>query len=263
MKRSGIITLTTDFGEQDGFVGVMKGVILGINPKAKIVDITHSIERHNVDSAAFIIKNSFPFFPEWTVHTIVVDPGVGSARRIIILNFMEHIFLAPDNGVLEYVFSETEKYCVYNVINKDYFLKNISTTFHGRDIFAPVSAYISLGVDLNRFGPEINDYFKGESFEPITNKNGISGNVIYCDKFGNVITNIKGEDLLEHCQDKDIFINFKGLTIKGLSNFYSEGGKEKPIALIGSSGYVEIALYLESAAKNLGVKIGDSVDISF
>jgi len=263
MKLSGIITLTTDFGERDGFVGVMKGIILGINPKAKIIDITNEIERQNIDQAAFVIKNSFSFFPEGTIHIVIVDPGVGSLRRIIVIDYTNYVFLAPDNGVLKYVLSEKKNFRVYDVVNKDYFLKNVSSTFHGRDIFAPVSAYLSLGTDIEKFGPEVSDYIKGESFEPFKKGNKIIGKVIYCDRFGNIITNVKKDEVPEKYQEKDISINIKDLNIKEISRFYSDGGKNRPIALFGSSGFLEIAVYLGNAEKSLDVKIGDSVNLSF
>ena len=263
MKRSGIITLTTDFGERDGFVGVMKGVILGINPEAKIIDITNEIERQNIDQAAFVIKNSFSFFPEGTIHIVIVDPGVGSLRRIIVLDYVNYMFLAPDNGVLKYILSEKKNFRVYNVVNKDYFLKNVSSTFHGRDIFAPVSAYLSLGIDIEKFGHEVSDYLKGESFEPFREGNKIIGKVIYCDRFGNIITNIKKDEMPGKYQEKDISINIKDLNIREISRFYSDCGKNRPIALFGSSGFLEIAIYLGNAEKSLDVKIGDSVNLSF
>ena len=261
MEYSGIITLTTDFGDRDGFVGVMKGVILSINPDAKIVEITNKIERHNIDQAAFVIKNSFSFFPEKTIHIVIVDPGVGSSRRIIILEYKEHYFVAPDNGVIKYIISEKGEHQVYNVINKDYFLETVSSTFHGRDIFAPVSAHLSLGINPEKFGPQIFDYIKNENLEPIISKDKIIGKVIYCDRFGNIITNIKKSDIPGNIQTDDVLINIKECNIKGITQCYSDGDKVKPSAIFGSTGFLEIAIYLGNASEILNIKTGESVNV--
>ena len=263
MEYPGIITLTTDFGDRDGFIGIMKGVILSINPNAKIVEITNKIERYNISQAAFVIKNSFSFFPKKTIHIVIADPGVGSSRRIIILKHKEHLFIAPDNGIIKYIIPEKGEHQVYNVINKDYFLEDVSSTFHGRDIFAPVSAHLSLGINPKKLGPQIFDYIKNENLEPIISKNKIIGKAIYFDRFGNIITNIKKDDIPGNVRKDDVLIKIKEWNIKGITQCYSDGNKAKPSAIFGSSGFLEIAIYLGNAAEILGVKIDEPVNILF
>ena len=257
IKPNGIISLLTDFGDKDGFIGTMKGVIYGINPRATIVDITHQIPPQDVNSGAFVLKNCYHYFPKGTIHVAVVDPGVGSERKILLTVTPEHFFIAPDNHILKYIFYSQETIKVFEVFNKKYFLKTVSHTFHGRDIFAPVAAYLSTGIPVDEFGREIQDYDKGDIALPQINRHKISGSIIYIDQFGNLITNIE-----EHrIKSRKISINLGTQTVNSLSNSYAEVETGEPLALIGSSGFLEIAIRNGNAQKAWNVNIGDPVII--
>lgn len=259
---SSIITLLTDFGQRDGFVGTMKGVILTIYPEAKIVDISHEIEPQNLAAGAFVIRNSFRYFPAGTVHIVVIDPGVGSERRIICVSALDHLFLAPDNGVLKYIYGECSETHVVAVTNREFFLSPISHTFHGRDIFAPVAAHLAKGLDFAELGPEIYDYDKGNMPVLEETPKGIKGEIIYVDRFGNLISNIPFDKLNRH-RDKFVRIQLKNWTIDGLSESYAQGKAKEPIALIGSSGFLELALNSGNAKETLNCSEGDEVIITF
>lgn len=242
-----IITLLTDFGLEDNFVGVMKGVILGINPVARIVDITHNVRPQDIMSAAFLLKGSYRFFPKGTIHLVVVDPGVGSKRKAIIVKTMDYYFVGPDNGVLSIALSEIEK--IINITNEKYFLKSVSNTFHGRDVFAPVAGYLSKGVQLERFGREVREYKKLD----IPKVKAGKGQIIYIDRFGNLVTNIpKG------VSGK---IQFKGISIDKISSSYAEVEIGMPLAIFGSFGNLEISIREGSARDYFHAKIGDEVRI--
>ena len=252
---AGIITLTTDFGINDAYVGIMKGVILGINPDIHLIDISHGIEPQNIPQAAYILDTAHPYFPKGTIHVVVIDPGVGSDRRAVILRTSEALFVAPDNGVLSYV--EKDMVEAVAITNPRFWLNPASTTFHGRDIFAPVAARLSLGTALCEFGEAATSLITLPPSEPIIEADGtLIGCVIHIDRFGNLITNIKHRDL----QRKDQQIEVKGHCIKGLSYSYDEG--DELLALIGSDGRIEIAARNGSAVALLEAKVGDRVDIS-
>ena len=259
---SSIITLTTDFGNRDGFVGTMKGVILGIFPEARMVDISHEIAPQNISEAAYVVFMSYKFFPAGTVHVVVVDPGVGSERRILCVSAGGYLFLAPDNGVLKYIFQECADARVFHITTRKYVLPQISQTFHGRDIFAPVAARLAKGLDPGELGPPISDYNKGRLPKLEESRRGITGEIIYVDRFGNVISNIplsklNGRDL------RALKIQMKNCAICGLANSYSAGSRSEPIALIGSSGLLEMAVFMGSAQTVLGCELGDEVMIEF
>jgi len=257
MKPNGVITLLTDFQEIDGFVGIMKGVILIINPDAKIVDISHQIPAQDIEAGAFILNNSYRYFPPGTIHVAIVDPGVGSERRIIAVASDKYFFVAPDNQILKYIFHSIETLTVVEVLNNQYFLKAVSQTFHGRDIFAPVAAHLSMGVPINYFGREIDNYDRGKIDQPVVSDNIIFGKIIYEDKFGNLITNI-AEELINTPISSAII----GKTIiNRLSNSYNEVAIGNPLALIGSSGNLEIAVRNGNAQKQLSVNRGDIVTV--
>lgn len=260
MQPSGIITLLTDFGQQDAFVGTMRGVILSIQPKAKIVDLTHGIPRQNLSAAAFNLKNSYKFFPKGTVHVVVVDPGVGSKRRVVGVQTNEHYFIAPDNGVLKYIYAEGTVSKVISITNEDFFLKPVSQTFHGRDIFSPVAAHLAKGVPFEKFGPVINDYEQGRIPEAKRIENSLKGEIIYVDHFGNLITNIPSNELLD--ENVPMVSLKKDIVIEGLVDSYSQGKNDEAIALIGSSGYLEIAVNLGDASKLLGCREGDEITVT-
>jgi hypothetical protein len=254
---SGIITLTTDFGACDGYVGAMKGVMLGILPKATIVDISHEIPPQDIDAAAFVINSTFRFFPPKSVHVVVVDPAVGSARRILCVAAGDHLFLAPDNGVLKFIFQDHPSATTYHVSNSKYFLLNVSRTFHGRDIFAPVAAHLANGLPIGEIGNLTSGYEKGRLPNLVERGNQIIGEVIYVDRFGNLVTNISAAKL-EHERNK-ISIRVDGREMHGVVNSYFAGQKGEPIALIGSAGLLEIAVNSGSAKHKLTLNIGDKV----
>ncbi len=273
-----IITLTTDFGTADAYVAAMKGVILTINPEATIVDICHSIKPQNIFEAAFIISTAYSYFPEGTIHIVIVDPGVGSSRKAIILKTRSAFFLAPDNGVLSYIIAETSSTSVSESLDKDLRLKQqrlgpettavaitnpkywrqpVSTTFHGRDIFAPVAAHLSLGTPLSNFGRKLNQIHVFRIPRPYREACGnITGLIIHIDHFGNLITNIKSTDL----PSRQVTISVGTNSIKGVSSFYAQG--KGLIALIGSSGYLEVSLVGGSAAEILNARVGDKITIN-
>jgi len=252
-----IITLLTDFGQSSYYVAAMKGVILSICPDAKIVDITHNISPQDIDEAAFVLNQTYSLFPAGTIHTIVVDPGVGTERKPIIVKTNDYYFVAPDNGVLSYIFQNSEGAEVYEADNKNFFRKEISSTFHGRDIFAPVAAHLALGVNINKIGKVFTDFEKGKTPDVKIRGNQITGSIIYIDRFGNCITNIPAGLI----KNKKISIHIKNLFIDRLSATFSSVGRNSILAYIGSSDMLEIGINSGSAAKNLKIVKGTKVII--
>ena len=260
--RSGIITLLTDFGNSDGFIGTMKGVILGINSAAQIVDISHDIPPQDIDAAAFTLHTSYGYFPPGTVHLAVVDPGVGTTRHAIAVEAAGNLFVAPDNGILKYVFSNIPDALVTIINNSRYFLPTISNTFHGRDIFAPVAGHLSLGLQIYKLGPKHDDYITGDIMSPEISKNKILGSILHIDHFGNLITNIS-QDLLKKIEGASAISIVTGdIRIKNIVNSYDEVPDNMPAALWGSSGYLEIALKKRNAAQELGINRYERIEIT-
>lgn len=272
-----IITLTTDFGTEDAYVAAMKGVILGVNPLAGVVDICHTVEPQDIARAAFVISTACEYFPQGTIHMLVVDPGVGGQRRAIILKTPRAFFVAPDNGVLSYIIEALKKESpspqespsglefeglppglqAVSITNPLFWHHPVSSTFHGRDIFAPVAAHLSLGVPMEEFGDNIDTVLTLPVPHPRTGEGGaLIGKVIHIDRFGNLITDIKKEDL----PSDQLSLNIVGHVIEGLSTSYSDG--DKLLALLGSGGYLEIALRNGSAATFLGARVGDELTIT-
>jgi S-adenosylmethionine hydrolase len=245
----------------------MKGVILSVNPSAAIVDITHHVDPQDIFQAASIIHCSFRYFPEGTTHIVVVDPGVGSDRAIIALRRFGHVFLAPDNGVLTLLYDEAEVEPAVQVDNQDYFLKTISQTFHGRDIFAPVGAHISLGKDIKSFGKPVShkDLVRIDIEKPYISKAGeLIGAIVWIDRFGNLITNIEFRTLNEFCRSdvkKNCRVIIGSNTIDELSENYANIKSKRPLAIIGSRGYLEIAVNCGHAAEYFGAEKGDPVKV--
>lgn len=266
-----IITLTTDFGIDDAYVAAMKGVILDINPGATIVDICHTISPQNISQAAFVLSTAYQFFPERTIHMIVVDPGVGTERRAIILRTPQFDFVAPDNGVLSYLIEPflkewpplgqaqatlTPELEAVSIIRSEFWRSPVSPTFHGRDIFAPVAARLSLGFSPQKFGEVIKSItVMPENHPHRESGDTIAGRIVHIDHFGNLITNFKGEYLPE----EPFAIEIGRSSISELSRTYEDG--EELVALIGSSGYLEIAVKGGSARDFLGAAVGDEVKI--
>jgi S-adenosylmethionine hydrolase len=263
-----IITLLTDFGTEDEYVGLMKGVILSINPSAAIVDITHQIAPQNIVQAAFSVHASYRYFPDRSVHLVVVDPGVGTGRDLLVLEMRKHLFVAPDNGVLTLLLSESGIATIVRVTNSDFFLKTVSRTFHGRDIIAPVGAHLSKGIDLRAMGEEVNPKcaVRLDDLQPRTLENGtIIGKIVAIDHFGNLISNIEYRKLAvvdAAGRQKRITVKIGSHHICGLSETYGSVPPQAPLALIGSRGYLEIALNQGSAGQFFNARPGDSVQVS-
>ncbi|HLG30718.1 MAG TPA: SAM-dependent chlorinase/fluorinase, partial [Candidatus Brocadiales bacterium] len=197
MKKRHVITLLTDFGTKDSYVGIMKGIISGINPDANIIDLCHEIGRQDIFEGAYVLYSSYKFFPAGTIHVAVVDPGVGTKRKIICAKIRDYLFLAPDNGILSLVLTDEKPRLIIEVTNKKHFLPEISNTFHGRDIFAPVAAYLSRGINPLKLGKRLTKIKRIELPHPDASKQGVlKGKVIYIDVFGNLITNIRRDVLL-------------------------------------------------------------------
>ena len=268
-----IITLTTDFGSPDAYVAAMKGVILGINPEVKLVDICHSIKPQNISQAAFILSTVCEFFPRRTIHLAVVDPGVGTERRAIILRTQSADFIAPDNGVLSYVIQQSSTKPIdvncqkrelepgleaVAITMPQFWRLPVSDTFHRRDIFAPVAAHLSLGRPPRDFGEALTSLKMLPLPQPYRLPDGtLVGHILHIDNFGNLITNVKGSALPPAVQA--ITIEIGNRLISGLSRTYSEG--EGLLALIGSSGYLEVSLKDGDASAFLGAEIGDKIQV--
>lgn len=262
-----IITLTTDFGT-DEYAGIMKGVILSLNPSAVIVDITHHIDPQDLVQAAYTIYSSYMYFPQGTIHLVVVDPTVGSDRKIIAFKITDHIFLAPDNGVLSLLINEGNINSITRIDNTSYFLDPVSRTFHGRDIFAPLSAHLSMGVPLKNLGTPVaqKNLICLSIPEPyFSDNNELIGAIISIDHFGNLITNINFNDI-EKINNifpgKKLCINVGRDKISNLSPNYDSAIVGHPLAIIGSRGYLEISVNCGNAANHFMVEKGDLVRIS-
>jgi S-adenosylmethionine hydrolase len=257
-----LITLTTDFGYADPFVGMMKGVILGINPSAAITDITHGIRAQDVREAALAIGEAHRYFPPETIHVVVVDPGVGSRRRPILVEAGGHIFVGPDNGVFTPVMEEYgEGARVLHITREDLFIRSPGRTFDGRDVFAPVAAWLSRGESPGGLGARITDYAVLEIPRPIILEGEIEGEVIHIDRFGNAITNIRHSDLETLSGGHpDLSAQF-GDREADIVGFYAEGAEREPHALINSSGLLEIFAFMGSASEEFGLEIGDKVTL--
>jgi S-adenosyl-L-methionine hydrolase (adenosine-forming) len=259
-----IITLTTDFGLNDHFVGTVKGVILSIVPEAEIVDVCHSPQAFDVLEGALTIAQAYSYFPIGTVHMVVVDPGVGTVRRPIVVTTEQHHFVAPDNGVLSLVYAREERLRVHHATAEHYFLQPVSQTFHARDIFAPVTAYLAKGVAPATFGDEISDFVRLEMPRPkVVNDNTLRGTVLKVDRFGNLITNFTPQEIPVLFQPQPP--PFKLLAgkgqIQGLRTAYGDGAAGELFGILGSMGYLEIAANQASAAELLGIGKGAVVDL--
>jgi len=261
-----IITLLSDFGLRDAYVAEMKAVILSINPDARIVDISHEVEKFDIRMGAFVLASAAPYFPEKTVHVAVVDPGVGTKRRSIIIQTKRSVYVGPDNGLLVLAARREEVSHVYHIKNPEYMRQKVSTTFHGRDIFAPVAAHLSMGCSPSQFGPEIKDYTVPEFAKPCRKKDELIGQVMYVDDFGNVVTNISSKDL----EELEISVGDLLHVREGRKTFdvrfcsaYGEAPAETPLVVVGSHDFLEISINQGSVSKTLNLKVGNSVSIRF
>lgn len=251
-----IITLLTDFGTQDYFVGAMKGAILSVNGNAKIVDITHEIPPQDIRAAGFTIANYYKTFPERTIHVCVVDPGVGSERRAILVETPEYYFVAPDNGLLSFVFSEEESFRVFELTNERFFASSVSRTFHGRDVFAPVAAHLSKGLSAaGEFGGQIKDFVRFETPRPQRMSGSkIKAEIINIDRFGNLVTNLKREDLPDN-----FILEVNRKRVVKHQNYYAEAKAGEIFSIMGSAGFLEIVAFRGSAKDLLNAERGEKV----
>jgi len=259
-----IVTLTTDFGVSDHYVGTIKGVIYSINPDAKIVDISNSVQSYDVLDGAITIAQAYKYFPADTVNMVIVDPGVGDTRRPIVAVTEKHIFIAPDNGVLSMVYEREERLSVRHITSDHYFLQPVSQTFHGRDIFAAVAGWLSKGVEVSKFGEEITDFVRFAAPKPKKlNDKLTKGVILKADKFGNLITNIRPQDVPELFLDEPP--EFKILVgkheVTKMKKAYAQGTPGEVFGILGSMGYLEIATNRGAAARMLGADKGSDVGV--
>jgi S-adenosylmethionine hydrolase len=259
-----VITITTDFGTNDHFVGAMKGVIVDIVPEVQIVDISHAVQAYDVLDGALTIAQAYSYFPNGTIHLVVVDPGVGTARRPILASSDGFHFVAPDNGVLSMVYAREERIHVRHITSDHYFRQPVSNTFHGRDIFAPVAAYLAKLVDSHKFGDEIEDYVKFAAPRPKpAGENRIRAVVLKIDRFGNLITNITPADVppLFAAKPGAFKITVGSREITDIRTAYAEGGPGEVFGILGSMGYLEIVANRAAAAQITGAIKGSEVSI--
>jgi S-adenosylmethionine hydrolase len=254
--------LTTDYGASDHFTAVMKGVILSINPEVNIVDITHSVLAHDILDGAMAIGQAFRYFPPKTVHVVVVDPGVGTERRPLLVAGDQHYFVGPDNGVLSSIYEQSESLHVWNVISEHYFRQPVSKTFHGRDIFAPVAAWLTKSWQTSSFGEPITDFVRFAIPKAKVNGNQVQGAVLRVDHFGNLITNVTVEDVPDLLvASGNLKINVGNGQVSKVVRTFAEGAAGEVVGLIGSSGYLEISVNKGNASRTLGVGRGAEVTV--
>lgn len=255
-----VITLTTDFGLQDYYVSAMKAVILGIAPEVRVVDISHDIPSQDIMAGSWILRNSALLFPSGTVHTVVVDPGVGTDRKAIALQIEDHYFVGPDNGIFS-LLTEEYDYKAVSLTNKKYWRDETSKTFHGRDIFAPVAAHLSQGVALEELGEPLDELVTYRWTVPIADKDGLQGMVIHIDKFGNLVTNLS-ESLIEDVIDgKNVKIYVGNTILDEIVPTFGSVPDGEPAAFIGSSGMLEVGINKGNAEQMLGVQKGAQISL--
>lgn len=258
--RVPIITLLTDFGTADYFVAAVKGVILSIAPQARIVDLTHQIAAQDIEAAAFTLLAAYKSFPKGTVHVAVVDPGVGSSRRGIVVSAAEQIFVGPDNGIFSYIYERETNLKLYELSNAKFFRKPVSPTFHGRDIFAPVAAALANGVKPASLGKPVNDPVRLASLTPERRASRLLARIIHIDRFGNCVTNITAEVLTPEMIEAGAHVVVKGKEITSFRNFFAEKSSRAQLFCVwGSAGFLEIASRNDSAAKLLKARVGTDV----
>ena len=260
--RNPVITLTTDFGFEDPFVGIMKGVILSICPEVQIVDVAHEVPPQCILGAAFILRESFSYFPHGTIHVAVVDPGVGSVRKPIIARTDHYFFVGPDNGIFGGVEQTEPIRQVVAITNPDLMLPSISNTFHGRDIFAPAAAHLAAGKDLSEFGPTCPQWVRLDYPKPKIDKTVLVGQIIWVDRFGNLITNISQTDFEQWIRGDRYTIVMGSTEVDQIRSSYASVQSGQVVAIFGSSGFLELAINRGSAAHILNGKRGDCVHIT-
>lgn len=260
MLDNPIVTFLSDFGTREYYVGSVKGVLLSTNPHCRIVDISHDVGSHDILECAFMLRSAYTYFPSRTVHLVVVDPGVGSARRPILVCTENHYFVGPDNGVFSFVYERESVLRVLHITSEHYFLRPISRTFHARDIFAPVAGWLSRGLEPEKFGDPITDFVKFSA--PRVRSGGdktLVGFVLHIDKFGNLITNVTPADIASKGASSIVKIRLGPKEITSVAECYADGKQGEVFGILGSAGYYEISTSKASAAKLLGVQRGNEV----
>jgi S-adenosylmethionine hydrolase len=258
-----IITLTTDYGTNDHLVGTLKGVILKINPDVTIVDITHQVSPYDLLDGALAIGSAYAYFPARTIHVVVVDPGVGTERRPLLVSSENQYFVAPDNGVLSLVYEKDANIVVRHANAEHYYLQPVSKTFHGRDVFAPLAAWLSKGWQTASMGEEIQDYKRFALPRPKSSDGVVNGIVMRVDNFGNLVTNFRSDDLPEAAvQTGKLSLQVGTQSVSRLVETFALGKAGEPVAYVGSSGYVEIAVNKGNASRTLGIGRGKPVVLS-
>ena len=259
--RKSIITLLTDFGTKDHYVASLKGVMLTINPQCTLIDITHQVNPQDIKEGALILANAYSFFPKGTIHLAVVDPGVGGSRKAILLVTRDYFFVGPDNGLFTLVSPREQVRQVVALTNKEFFLPRVSATFHGRDLFAPVAAHLSLGVRPKAFGGELDSWVELDFGKPGIRERELVGEILYVDSFGNLISSIRELEFCRFAKGHPFVIKIGKRAIHSLKKGYWGGKKEEVMALFGSGGFLEISVKEGNAQKILKVKRGDPVRI--
>jgi S-adenosyl-L-methionine hydrolase (adenosine-forming) len=261
-----LVTLTTDFGVNDYFVGTMKGVILGINPAAQIIDICNSIQSFDVLDGALTIAQAYSYFPPDTIHLVIVDPGVGSERRPLLITTEKHIFIAPDNGVMSLIYERAERLSVRHITASHYFLQPVSQTFHGRDVFAACAGWLSKGVEISKFGDEVTDFIRFAAPKPKpVSETAFKGVVLKSDKFGNLITNFTAKEVpqLFTPEPPAFRIQVGKAEVTKIRTAYAQAAPGEVFGIIGSMGYLEISANRAAANRLVGADKGSEVSIAF
>jgi S-adenosyl-L-methionine hydrolase (adenosine-forming) len=259
VSPSGIITMTTDFSLHDSYVGTMKGVILRIFPEARLVDISHQISPQDILEASLVLESGYRYFPAGTVHLAVVDPGVGGCRRPILIVGNEHFFVGPDNGTFTRVLEQDPEARIREIKEQKFLLPRVSDTFHGRDVFAPVAAYLARGIDPAEFGPLLSEAQHLQVPEPLAWGGQIRGEVIHIDSFGNIVSNITRDQFEKSVGQRPFRIWINGKTITRIDRTYEDGEQGRPLALFGSTDLLEVAVSGGRAERRIGAGKGDTV----
>jgi S-adenosylmethionine hydrolase len=263
MSAHSIITLTTDFGLDVIYVGVMKGVMLSINPACTVVDITHAVAPQDIAAGSFALESACPYFPAGAIHVAVVDPGVGGCRRPLMVHTDRGLFVGPDSGIFSFAIKSPELKAVYELTAQDYFLPEVSATFHGRDIFAPVAAHLSKGVPPDHMGRSIDDPVILPQAVPVMRETGVlEGCISHIDRFGNLITNIRRDMLKGFFKESEIRAEVNGTAITKIMPSYAAGHDDEPFCIIGSSGRLEISVKNSNASQLLRARRGDCIVLS-
>ena len=254
-----IVTMTTDFGLSDAYVGQVKGVILSGCPEVSLIDLTHDIPPHNIAMAAQTLASSVEYFPARTIHLAVVDPGVGTDRRALVAVAGDHLFICPDNGLLTPILDRFPKAKVRRAINRDIFRKQVSPTFHGRDVFAPIAGFLAAGGAVGDVGPLIDDPIRLDLAEPRIKHSQIRGHIIHIDRFGNLISNISADKVLNSPRTGAPRFELAGQSLNGLHLTYAEAEPGEPLMLVGGFDLVEAAVNRGRADQFFDSQVGDEI----